>query len=509
MILKALPRADWYRWLDADLDWCREFNDLPGLRFDRIGGKFAVDYHISHVPCLPEQAQIEHNAVEQTRRETSVLPFENSGLLRSYQQADLQFLKLHKGALIGSEMRTGKTPLACHLHNPNDGILLAVGPLSAREAWRQWIDTTIGYPPCCLFGRTNVEPQPGYSAYFCHYDVLDAHTKFLATQRIGTLVLDEMHMLQSRGTQRLTAVNVLAVRARKILGLTGTPCWNKPKSIWTLLHLLSPGAWGQEFAFRQRYCGAEMGSHGWQFDGISNADELKARLATIMVRRTWAEVAPELPETTRVIEPVELSGAAYAAVEAAAMKATLAAGDVHVTGYLSTLRRKLAEVKIKPACEIAKRAALDGHKVVLWVWHNEIGEKLTRALPNDWTAFRLQSSDSGIKREQIVDAFRDCSDPAFLVASMGVGGVGLDLSCSDYTIFVELDWTPAVVQQAEMRTFHISRPHVVVYLHADDPIERKLVETLDVKNGFASALGLSENEVRKSVLEESYGGNRE
>jgi SNF2 family DNA or RNA helicase len=87
-----------------------------------------------------------------------------------------------------------------------------------------------------------------------------------------------------------------------------------------------------------------------------------------------------------------------------------------------------------------------------------------------------------------------------MVASMGVGGVGRDLSCSDYAIFVELDWTPANVQQAEMRTFHKDRPHVVVVLYTDDPVESRLIEALDIKNGFAGALGLGSNEIMRKVL---------
>jgi SWI/SNF-related matrix-associated actin-dependent regulator of chromatin subfamily A-like protein 1 len=499
-MIKLYNTPDWYTWVNPDLDWCRAYADLPGVRFEAEQGKMVVRYHISHVPCLIDGAQVDHNLVEQSRQQQALLPFEDSGLLRSYQQADLQFLKLRKGALLAYEMRVGKTPTACHLHNPNDGILMVCGPLAARESWRDWIDKVIGYPPWCLTGKTNLEAPPDCPAYFCHYDVLDAHTKFLATRRIGTLVLDECHMLQSRGTQRLTAVNVLAFRARKILQLTGTPCWNKPKSLWTLLHLATPGAWGSEFAFRRRYCDAQPGAHGWSYVGQSNADELKARLETIMVRRTWAEVAPELPATTRVIEPVEISGAEYAKLESASMKLTLARGTSNASGYLATLRKRLTAVKIRPACQIAERAALDGHKVVLWVWHNEIGERLTAALSTAWPAFRLQSSDSGLKRESVIDAFRQVGGPAFLVASMGVGGVGLDLSCSDYAIFVELDWTPAVVQQAEMRTFHMSRPHVVVYLHADDPIETKLIAALDVKNGFANALGLGSGDIERAVL---------
>lgn len=502
MILRPGPRPDWYLWLDAPLDWCTAHADQPGMRFEHANGKLAVGYHVSHVPVLPDDVQAAHGQIEQRNQMRVTLPYEGTGLLRGYQAVDLQRLKQRRGALLTYEMRLGKTALACHLHNPNDGILLICGPLAAREAWRDWVERTTGAPPFLLYGRKNATAEPGYHAYFVHYDVLDAHTNFLVRQRIGTLVLDEIHILQSRLAQKTSAVSSLLPRTSKVLGLTGTPCWNKPKSLHNLLHMLTPGAWGSPFEFKMRYCDAKPGAHGWRYDGVSNAEELQARLDTIMVRRTWQSVMPELPPATRIIEPVEITGAAYTTIEAATMKASLAHGQVTRAGYLATLRRKLAEVKIKPARDIAVQALEDGHNPVLWVWHNEIGEKMVSAMPDGVTIFRLQSADPGPKREAIVQAFREAPlGSAALVASMGVAGVGLDLSRSDYAIFVELDWTPAVVQQAEMRTFHLSRPHVVVYLHADDPVENALVAALDVKNSFAAAIGLSESEIVQRVLQ--------
>lgn len=502
MIIKPIPsRPDWYCWHDLDNDWGCANSQLPGLQFELLRGKLVVNYHVSHVPCLPEAAQLEHGIVEQARQRDTVLPFENSGLLRPYQNADLQRLKLRKGALLAYSMRCGKTPLACHLHDPRDGILLVTGPLAAREVWQDWIERTTGYPPFVLQGRSNVEPEPGYGAYFCHYDVLEAHTPFLVTQKIGTFILDEIHVLQHT-SRRLNAVNACIFHSSRRLGLSGTPMFNRPDSMYKLLHLLTPGAWGGHFAFAQRYCGAEPGAYGWKYDSQSNAEEFTARLGTFSIRRTWAEVAPELPPTTRVIEPVEMTGNSYAAVEAAAMKATLASGKPNQGKYQATLRRKLAEVKIKPAKQIAEQAMLDGHKVVMWVWHVEIGDKLEAVMTDAGHAvYRLESADDDAKRQVAKEAFREHEGPCILVCSMGVGGVALDLSCSDYAIFVELDWTPANVQQAEARTQHISRPHVVVYLHADDPVETALIEALDVKNAFANAVGLGADDVARRILQ--------
>jgi SWI/SNF-related matrix-associated actin-dependent regulator 1 of chromatin subfamily A len=505
MIVKPAKRPDWFTWQDPDRDWCVANAGLPGLQAAEFHGRQIVDFHISHFPCLPDGAQ----DLVMIDREDRFLRQPRCGLadsiLRDYQQTDYLYLHDLRGALLTYEMRLGKTAVACHLHDPRSGVLLIIAPLAAREAWREWVDRTFGTGMICLSGLDASADPPGYPVYFCHYDILAAHVAFLQSQsRIGTLVLDECHLLQGKYAKRTGAVAAIAPRAGKLLGLTGTPVWNRPISLYLILHTLMPGAWGTKFEFAIRYCNAQPGSHGWTYDGISNEQELSARLRQVMVRRTWLEVMPELPPTTTVVEPVALTGAQLTAIEASAMKAALARGTSNEAGYNATLRRKMAEAKIKPAVEIARQAVADGHKVVLWTWHNEIGDKLALALASqefgNWSLWRLQAADSVTRREQVVAEFRACDHPAFLVASMGVGGVGLDLSCSDYAIFVELDWTPAVVQQAAMRTFHKDRPHILVFLHADCPIEIALVQALDVKNGFAAALGLDAGDIARRVL---------
>jgi hypothetical protein len=491
--ISPATRPDWFTWKDPPFEWCKANAELPGLIPGIGGGKLIVDFHVSHIPCLPDDAQMVVNQIPCYYR-----PIDMS-LMRSYQAADYMRLDGQRGVLLAYQMRLGKSALACHLHDPASGLLLITGPLAAREAWRDWVGRTFDFPLCCLEGRANPDQPRGYPAYFCHYDILAAHADYFQRERLGTFVLDEIHLWQSKYSQRVAAASLIAPGAHKVLGLSGTPVWNKPKSLYPLLQILMPGAWGTPFVFKKRYCDAQPGAHGWTYEGASNTEELRLRLEQVMVRRTWADVMPELPPTTRVFEPVGLTGAQYTAIESATMKATLACGASTEAAYLAKLRRKLAEAKVKPAVATAMAAAADGHKVVLWTWHNEIHEKVAALLPSDNT-FLLRSADSANVRDWNVQSFRDWVGPAFMVASMGVGGVGLDLSCSDYAIFVELDWTPANVLQAEMRTFHKDRPHVVVVLYTDDPVESRLIEALDIKNGFAGALGLGSNEIMRKVL---------
>jgi len=489
-------RPDWFTWCDPPLEWFKPLADdpLPGLIFGAAAGGIIVDFHFTHLPCMPDEVR----AIAEGYPPPAPPPLPTD-LLRPYQLQVRNELGGFRGALLAMEMRTGKTPLACHLHDPALGPLVIAGPLAAREAWKEWVDRTFNWPLSCLATQEAEGDWPGLPAYFCHYEILGYHTTFLQKQGVGTLVLDEVHLLQSKHSQRVQAIALLTPMAKKILGLSGTPVWNRPISLWQLLHLITPGAWGTQHEFGVRYAGGIPGAHGWTYSGISHDEELRARLGYMTARLTWKDVAPELPPTTRVLEPVSLTAKQYADLEAAAMKATLARGTSNEAQYKATLRRKAGLLKVKPAVERALCAAEDGHKVVLWTWHNEIFDRVEEQLEirPHWT---LRSADSGSARESHVEAFRRHDGPCFLVASMGVGGVSLDLSCSDCAIFVELDWTPPVVYQAEMRTFHKDRPHSVTYFYTDDPTESKLIAALGAKNGFAATLGLGNEDIMKAVL---------
>jgi SNF2 family DNA or RNA helicase len=468
-----------------------------------------VTLHRSHLSLVPSEVlrALELPAMCHYATGTPAALAAKGVNLRAYQEADLPFITSRRGSLLAYEMRLGKTLTACAAHDPRDGMLVVVGPLASRDVWRTWIEKVHGVPPIILQGRKDPPLMPGFPAYFVHYDVLDAHTKFFANEKkIATLVLDEIHMIQNRKAQRTSATNVLAPRAERIIGLSGTPMWNRPDSFYSILHMVTPGAWGGHHAYGAQYCDAQPGAHGWTYKGVSRQDELRERLSEVMCRRTWQDVLGHLPPVTRVVEPVDVPNSRLAELEAAAVRAALARGTNTVAGYLATLRRKLAEIKVGAAVEAATRAMQDGHKVLLWYWHNDVAESLKAKLAASGTPFptfqyRGRSHASVDENEEQLGLFREHVGPAVMVIGLAAGGVALDASCADYAIFVELDWIPAIIQQAEMRTFHPSRPHIVLYLYADVPVERRLIEALSVREGFQSSLGLSADQIARFVLD--------
>jgi len=79
---------------------------------------------------------------------------------------------------------------------------------------------------------------------------------------------------------------------------------------------------------------------------------------------------------------------------------------------------------------------------------------------------------SAEEKQKTVDWFNN-SDNGIILVSVRAGGDGLNLQSSQVGIFVELDWTPAMVQQAEDRLHRIGQERVVdlYYLIAESTVE--------------------------------------
>jgi SWI/SNF-related matrix-associated actin-dependent regulator 1 of chromatin subfamily A len=59
-------------------------------------------------------------------------------------------------------------------------------------------------------------------------------------------------------------------------------------------------------------------------------------------------------------------------------------------------------------------------------------------------------------------------------------GIGITLTASSRVIFVESDWTPAMMEQAESRVHRIGQSQgvLVQYLTVRDTIDERIMETL-------------------------------
>jgi len=131
----------------------------------------------------------------------------------------------------------------------------------------------------------------------------------------GALVVDECHeslvMKSGTPTQRRRGLELLRPREGALrVASSGTPFRSKPEQLWGVLNWLRPKVYSGKWGWVKKYW-ETGGFTGWEIGKIREDREemLWADLGGIMLRRTKAEVAPDLPPKTYVGTPLDPSDA--------------------------------------------------------------------------------------------------------------------------------------------------------------------------------------------------------
>ncbi len=480
-------RDDWYV---VTPDQALQVGHAPGVQYDDKRALWIVPRNM--LPLLN---------LEPARRDLPTSEFgDGETKLRPHQEEGVDFLCSRRGTLLADGMRIGKTGQIVAAHDPDSGPLVVVAPLATRAVWvnwfkRRWPDME----PAVLTGR---EYDPSRvrdaKAIFVHYDVLPGWVSMGIGRRIGTLALDEAHLLSNRKSKRTQTALVIAPQAERIVCATGTPLWNKPSGLYSLLTICNPGAWSTWSDFTIAYCDGRPGSHGWLTGAATNVDEFKDRLRQTMLRRVWRDLVDDLIPTERTILPVEVSERDARELDLLMMQLSDESDYKTLVGQMARYRRIVGKYKAPAAAKIAERATPS----VVWVWHKSVATRVAETLtcPN-WI---INGQTPEHKREDILDEWRAASD-GVLIMSLAVGQAGIDLSHASRCVFAELDWTPAVIGQAEMRTFDPSRADHVTYIVADHDIDEKLAKVLAVKCEQALLLGVPAADTAIEMLKQILG----
>ncbi len=243
-----ITRSDRWDWWIVPRAWADAVGyRMPGIVIHRDG---RVEVHRSHLPMYAAAGYpVPGDTV--TDAPATVRGVE----LRPWQRRATSWADPRRGSLIVAEPRMGKTAFALTLHDPSTGPLLIFAPLDVRAVWIAWVERVFpGANVLCLEGH---EIDIGALR---RADVVIAHYDILAWQRvsgvsIGTLIIDEIHLLSNPTSARAKAVRFFAPLARRVISLTGTPLWNHVSGLWPVLAATNPGAWGSTpFHFKQRYC---------------------------------------------------------------------------------------------------------------------------------------------------------------------------------------------------------------------------------------------------------------
>jgi hypothetical protein len=356
------------------------------------------------------------------------------------------------GGVLAFTQRLGKTPTALACHDPGEGPLWITGPLVTQNVWQSWCEKTwLGIDFCAASGMEDLEGRKTPDVIFVHHGNAWELRNYFTQNKAARLIVDEIHRLSNRRqAKQADGVALMTRGARHRIGLTGTPLWNGVHSLWGPLSIVNPEAWGSKHDFGVRYCDGMSNGFGWTYAGTSNVEELRERLKHVLLRRTWKRDVAGGLKLKRSVELLDISTERYPLLRARQ------AGIADLAAFRVQLGLAKAE-----SCLNYLRGLGDA---IVWVWHHEVGQAVVKGLGKDRCIF-VHGKQNEKKRHELMEKWRQCG--GLLVLTIASCSEGVDLSARGVeSVFVELDYTPTVLGQAEMRGYTIDRESSVVYLVA-------------------------------------------
>ena len=432
--------------------------------------------------------------------------------LRAYQEAGIAALlrrlgvlearipeDIRGGVLLADEMGLGKTAQAIAVCNWLKGAafpLLIVCPRSVKLVWRnEWQAwSTSGIEPLIIPATPTDEMLSAAKRaplIVVNYDKFSRAGKLqelLVKRAWSTLILDECHYIKETRSRRSKAI--LRINATRTIALTGTPMVNRPSELWTQSERVAPSFLGRFPEYAIRYCNAwhehRFLSNGRRYsalcgtDGSSNLPELRHRMrASVMVRRHKKNVLHELPAKQRLLVCIEPPKAVIAAIDA--FEAELSEEGfpmevlelAFVSGLrsavpqltlprrliknLATLRRRLGMAKREAALDLIRDSvSKSGDKIVVFAHHREVIDTIYKSL-GAFGRVRIYGKDNDAARKEAVLRFREDPDCRIFLGSIGAAREGITLTAASDVIFVETDWVPGSILQAEDRCHRIGQ----------------------------------------------------
>jgi len=461
--------------------------------------------------------------------------------LYDYQRDGVRWLSHRKGAGLFDEMGLGKTVQAL-IAAPKGAPILVVAPAAVKGVWvkesRRW-RPDLGFPRV-LSGRNSFRWPAAGELVITNYDVLiepenisdnPDHPRYalpswLPAPKDGTvLIVDECHMIKSPKARRTIAARLISGAVKKAngfcWGLTGTPMLNRPPELWHVLRVLGVAeeAFDSWRAFGQMFRDVAQRNDNGMVTGWTKEPrpEVAQRLRAVSLMRRRAEVLPDLPTKTYQEVMVEIDSDTRALADKIVTKLAAAGLSLeNVTdiaqivaatktarlsiGEISAVRAALAKAKTGRMIELIQEYEAQDKPVVVFSAHR--GPVDLAAQREGW--LRITGDEEGLSRSGIVATFAE-GNAKGIACTIRAAGVGIDglQRASHEVIFVDLDWTPGMNQQAEDRVCRIGQDRgvIITTMIADHILDQKVISLLAAKTRVIDA---SVNASARAVVEEQF-----
>lgn len=363
--------------------------------------------------------------------------------------------------------------------------------------------------------------------YICHWQSLRLIQEDIVKTKWFHLIFDECHALQNRKAKQTLAAKTLKGIYRT--GLSGTPAYDKPDDLWSILNWLYPNYWSSFWRYYTDHI-IYTDFDGYRtVVGVKNTTKLQKEMSGFYIRRRKEEVLLDLPEKYTTRREVDLTDKQARAYEMMRKDMVAWVGEHEdepiaapvVIAQLTRLQQfsdafgKIEEiVKIKKITrfnnltnqeetvsvkEVNHVMMLDepsskldavmeillstSEPVVIFSQFSQVIKLLGKRCEKAGISHGLFIGEtSTIERAKIIEDFQAGHLKVF-AGTISAGGIGITLTAASTVIFIDRSWSAANNRQAEDRLHRIGQKNAVqvIDIVSRGTIDSKRHEEIDLK----------------------------
>lgn len=434
------------------------------------------------------------------------LPKKLNAKLYSYQKIGFFWMRYmlqeNKGCILGDEMGLGKTlqviTLMLDFKYSRKTPMLVVAPVSLLQNWKRECEKFAPDLNCCVHHgvqRTGrYKELERYDVVIISYSTAVNDSSLLRMIDWKIVILDEAQNIKNPKSERTKCVKKIPRQCS--IAVTGTPFENHLTDIWSLADFVIPGLFGSQTEYMN-----------YITDDIDGADKVEPILSPIMIRRMVKDVAKDLPKKVVIPQPLVMSDEEIVRYEEFR---EAACGELVNNGLNLGLLQQLrmfcthpilcgydnadpykTSVKYQRLCEIVDEIRSLNEKAILFTSYQKMFDILDMDIPNRFgiPIWKINGSTPVDQRQSIVDVFNDFKDSALLVLNPRAAGTGLNITSANHVIHYNLEWNPALEDQASARAYRRGQKKTVfIYrLYYENTVEQIVNERIERKREMASA----------------------
>jgi len=321
------------------------------------------------------------------------------------------------------------------------------------------------------------------------YDLIAIDLPVLESIDWNLIVLDEAQDIRNPEAQRTKSIKKL--KKNSGFAVTGTPIQNKLQDLWSIIDFTNPDYLGSRKDFISRYPN--------DFDDGSLIEPL---VRPLILRRTLESSGKSLPERIDIPEFLEMNMQTRDLYENE--KEIFRNSSVNNPLPMLTKLRQLCtnssiidkdiywdedDIKCQRLIQICEEFISNNEKFLIFTSFTKSIEQLSELFKRKFNipVYKIYGETDIDDRQNLIDRFTDDRGSGCMILNPAVGSAGLNIVCANHVIHYNLEWNPAVIDQASARSYRLGQEKNVTvhYLIYADSIESYIYDRLKQKKQMA------------------------